>query len=490
MKIPLSLLCCIFFLFLSCENEKSRNLEKTSVSGATKNSRIGGTINSYVSHIMDRHHIPGVALAIVKNGEVIHKKNYGYVNLEYLVPVSDSSIFRVYSLTKPIVAVGIFQLIEQDLLSLEDPISRYVQDIPVSWKNVQIKHLLTHSSGLPDMSPFITFEKLTEDEAKERVFDEPIRFSPGEKYEYNQTGFWLLQKIIEKITSKQLDDFIIEYQFDKAKDQKSVFFSSDSRDIVENRATPYFPFRNGKFMIDLSFAGGYRHSANGLNIALHEFVNWDRKFKNNLLISEESKDAMWDTFKYRASNRRFAYGWEPYKVNNHNSFGFSGSMVTAYRVFPEDNMSIIFLSNGLEYWYNIENIVNHIASMVDEDITIPSNFIFESLLQANLKEDFKDFEQLYLKLKNDEQNASIDFENQLNNVAYMLLNLKKQEKALEVFRFNSKEHPDSWNVWDSLGEGYEILGDTTNAIVNYKKSVEINPKNTHGLEKLEKLLEK
>jgi len=62
-----------------------------------------------------------------------------------------------------------------------DSISSYVQDIPVSWRNIQIKHLLTHSSGLPDMSPFITFEKLTENQAKKRVFDKPIRFSPGKK---------------------------------------------------------------------------------------------------------------------------------------------------------------------------------------------------------------------------------------------------------------------------------------------------------------------
>lgn len=484
------MLLCISLLLLCCKKEKDLDVKKTSVLEAAKNGRIGDTINDYVNHIMERHHIPGVALGIVKNGEVIHKKNYGYANLEYLVPVSDSSIFRVYSLTKPIVAVGIFKLIEQGLLSLEDSISRDVPDIPASWRNVQIKHLLTHSSGLPDMSPFITFEKLTEDQAKQHVFDEPIRFTPGEKYEYNQTGFWLLKKIIEKSTSNHFDDFIIQQQFDNSIDQKKVFFSSDSRNGIQNRVTPYFPFRNGKFIIDLSFGGRYSHAANGLNITLDEFIHWDRKFRKNLLISKHSKDAMWEAFNYSASNRKFTYGWEQQKVNNHNSYGFSGSMITAYRNFPEDDLSIIFLSNGFEYWYNIENIMNHIASMIDTDITVPSNFVFEALLQAILKENFNDFEQHYLKLKNDGHNVSIDFENQLNDVAYMLLNLKKQEKALEVFQFNTKEHPESWNVWDSLGEGYENFGDAKNAIINYEKSVEINPKNRHGLERLKILQEK
>lgn len=320
-------------------------------------------IDNYVNEVSTRYGIPGVALALVKDGEVIHKSNYGFANLEHEVPISNESIFRVYSLTKLVVTTGIFQLVEQGKLDLEDPISTYVSNLPEDWHPVTVKHLLTHSSGLPNIPSFPVIQNLSEAEATAEAFSQEMEFSPGAEYSYNQTNFWLLKEIMEDVTGLPIDEFLISNQFSAAPD--TVFFSSDSRDIIRHRVTAYFPFTKGYTTIDHPYLqGDYGYAMNGLNITLDEFINWSQSLRANKLIAEETKETMWQPFAYSASNKSFTYGWDRRVVHSRVSYGFSGSLVTAYRVFPEDDVSIIFLGNGLGDFFDIEDIVNHIAGIL------------------------------------------------------------------------------------------------------------------------------
>jgi len=107
------------------------------INAQIKTTNVEENIDEYVQHIISRHQLPGVALAIIKDGKVIHQKNYGKANLEHNVPMSDQSIFRVYSLTKLFVATGVFQLVEENKLSLDDSISDFVPNLPDAWSKVQ-----------------------------------------------------------------------------------------------------------------------------------------------------------------------------------------------------------------------------------------------------------------------------------------------------------------------------------------------------------------
>lgn len=322
-------------------------------------------VDQYANHVMTEYGIPGLALAIIKGDQVLHRKNYGFANLEHQVPVSDASIFRVYSLTKPIISVGVFQLIEDGKLNLDDKISKYVPSLPSEWMNIQIKHLLTHSSGLPDMSSIPGFQDLTEAEAKTKVFAQKTKFKPGEKYDYNQTNFWLLKKVIETVSNTSLEDHIIPNQFTNAPD--TAFFSVDSRDIIMNRVTAYFPFTKGTITIDHPYAQeDYAYAMNGLNITLDAFIEWDKRSRADQFLSPETKQKMWTPFPYTNSDKVFTYSWDKRMVNQKPSYGFSGSLVTAYRTFPESDMSIIFLANGMSSFFNIEDVVNNLAEIIEK----------------------------------------------------------------------------------------------------------------------------
>jgi CubicO group peptidase (beta-lactamase class C family) len=428
-------------------------------------------IDQYVAQIIDRYEIPGISLAIIKNGNIMHSNNYGKANIEHNVPVSNKSIFRLYSLTKPIIATGVFQLIERNQLSLEDSISKYIQGLPNSWNSIQIKHLLSHSSGLPDI---VKYEKLAETEAKEKVFNDSISFKKGERFEYNQTNFWLLQKIVEKLSKQNIEKFIIENQFDKQATNKNIFFSTDSRDIILNRATPYFYYSTGQIQIDCPYNGNYLNSCNGINITMDEFILWDKKLNNNKLINNKSKDKMWEAFPYTNSDKKFAFGWDERIINGHLSYGFSGARITAYRNFPKDKLSIIFLANGIGKDFDIENIVNHIAYLVDKDIVDYSYLAFESLLKT-AQNNISDFRNTFNTLKNNPKYLNVNFEEQLNTIGYTLLNQnKKNSEAIIVFNINTEEHPKSNNTFDSLGEAYETNKDFKNALLNYTKSRELS----------------
>jgi len=332
---------------------------------AAQRSEKSQEIDNYVNEVSNEYGIPGVALAIVKDGEVIHKNEYGFANLEHEVPISNNSIFRVYSLTKLVVTTGVFQLIEQEKLHLEDPISKYVSSLPEAWHSVQLKHLLTHSSGLPNIPRFPVIQNLSEAEATAEAFAQEIEFSPGAEYSYNQTNFWLLKEILESVTDQPIEYFLISNQFSATPD--TAFFSSDSRDIIRHRVTAYFPFTKGYPTIDHPFLqGDYGYAMNGLNITLDEFINWSQSLRTNKLIKKETKETMWQPFAYSQSNKSFTYGWDRRVVHSRVSYGFSGSLVTAFRVFPEDDISIIFLGNGLGEFFDIEDIVNHITGILFE----------------------------------------------------------------------------------------------------------------------------
>jgi CubicO group peptidase (beta-lactamase class C family) len=429
-------------------------------------------IDAYVKHLQKRHEIPGVALTVIKDNTVFYQEVFGYANIEHSSPIHEQSIFRVYSLTKPIVTVGIFQLIERGALSLEDSIGTYIKGLPNSWEDIQIKHLLTHSTGLPDMAPYHRMEKLSEEEAKKLVFDKKRSSEVGEKYTYNQTNFWLLQLLIEKVSGSSLEDFILNNQFEGNRQQ--VFFSSNSKDIIKDRVTAYFPFETGTIQISHpTLKGSYMFAANGLNITMEAFVEWNERLLQNKLIKKETREQMWATFPYTKSNKVFTYGWDKRVLNAHPSYGFSGSLITAYRTFPKDNMSIVFLSNGLGNYYNIDNIINHIASIIDEQIVDVNNKAFERLLQVIVEKDVNALEQEFSAMQKEMLYQKINYENMINDVGYQLINQKRMQKAIAVLTFNTQQFPKSANTFDSLGEAYYRNFQDEQAIKSYQKAVEL-----------------
>lgn len=349
-------------------------------------------VDSYVKNVIQINEIPGMSVGIVKNNKIVFQKYYGAETLESDKKVDSNSKFRIYSNTKLMSNIGLFKLIEEGKLSVEDKVSKYVDNLPKEWQNVQVKNLLSHSSGLPN---WVDFKDISVNASNAEVIDrlgkEKMEFETGDHYRYNQTNYLLITMIIEKITGKTYENFIIENQFPDSRDQ--IVFSSNSVEKIPNRVGKYNYNSTTKQYEKLTAIEGVRaHSSNGLAITLPAFLQWSIHFSKNDFLKPETKKMMWQPFNYKNNGFEFAYGWEITDSNNIRSYGFSGGNVSAYSIFPDNDMSIVVMYNGNKGFPVMYQMINHIAGIMDKKLIDPYTFteeitIAEPYVHPNLKKD-------------------------------------------------------------------------------------------------------
>ena len=448
-------------------------------------------IDNYIKETVEINEIPGLAVAVIKNGKIIYEQNYGKSSIEENTIVSKKSVFRLYSTTKLITAVGVFQLIEKDKLSLEDKISKYLDNLPKEWQEVKIKNLLTHSSGLPDIVKFEDIPySLEENEKWKRLYQKPTEFNVGNHYSYNQTNYALLSKIIEKITGLPFEEYVMKNQFPTTKN--GVVFSANSSEFIKNRVVHHnFNSKTKKYERFNADHGKIHNSGSGLNISLKEFIDWNERLDKDILINSKTKNAMWSTFDFENKQDKFLYGWGIYETNKIKSFGFSGGYRTAFRKFLSNDLTIIFLSNGYKNYHIEDQIINHIAGIVEEKLKDNMLLAEEEITPAFFKNDIINAEQNYNKIKN--KNPNLNFENRLLTIGYDLINNENLKDAIKVFELNAKENPQSANAFDCLAELYFLNGQLELSKQKYQKSFDISSENTNAkvmIDKIEQMLKK
>ena len=165
-------------------------------------------VDAYMNAELQRQHIPGASLAVIKDGRIILAKGYGLANVELQVPVKPETIFQSGSMGKQFTATAVMMLVEAGKLSLSDPITKYFTDAPESWKHITIRHLLTHTAGTTDYPKDFDFRRdYTEDELLKRAEAIPLAFQPGEKWSYSNLGFVLLGILIHRVSGQFMATF-------------------------------------------------------------------------------------------------------------------------------------------------------------------------------------------------------------------------------------------------------------------------------------------
>jgi CubicO group peptidase (beta-lactamase class C family) len=188
---------------------------------------------------MERQHIPGVAVAIVRAGTVVKAQGYGLANVEHQVPVTPDTIFQSGSLGKMFTAVAVMLQVEDGKLSLSDPIAKFFPGAPAAWTSITVRHLLTHTSGIPDYTDgAIDLRKdYTEEELAPMAYGLKLDFTPGEKWKYSNTGYLLLGIIIHKASGTFYGDVLAERVFKPFGMETTCVISQ--ADIVPHRAAGY-----------------------------------------------------------------------------------------------------------------------------------------------------------------------------------------------------------------------------------------------------------
>jgi CubicO group peptidase (beta-lactamase class C family) len=173
--------------------------------------------DDYVARWLADFHVPGVALAVIKDGQIVKMQGYGRANREDREPVTADTVFKIGSVSKQFIATAIMLLVRQGRISLDDSISKYFDDLPPPWTSITIRQLLSHTAGLPRESPlFNGMKRGTDIEIISGAYVVPLNALPGEKYAYSNVGYYVLAELISRVSRQPWVDYMTEQVFKPA----------------------------------------------------------------------------------------------------------------------------------------------------------------------------------------------------------------------------------------------------------------------------------
>jgi len=444
-------------------------------------------VDEYMTRANGFKQFNGAAL-VAENGKVIYKKGLGLANMEWNAPNETDTKFRIGSITKQFTAMLILQLVEGGKLKLDGKLSEYLPDYRKDvGDKVTIHHLLTHTSGIPSYTGLPKFfEDVSRDpytvaEFVKKYTSGELEFEPGAKFRYNNSGYFLLGALIEKLHGKPYEQVLKENIFDPLGMKNSGFDHHDV--ILPKRASGYQKtsagYTNAPYL-DMSIP----YAAGSLYSTVEDLYLWDQALYADKLISAASKELM-----YKPFLDNYAYGWGIRKVtlsgskevvnSVQHSGGINGFSTIIVR-YPAQKHLIVLLDNTSQ-GANLERISRDLTSILyNQPFELPKQSIAEVLMKTISERDVAAAVKQYRELKAT-QAAIYNFgENELNMLGYQLLGAKKVKDAIEIFKLNVEVYPQAANPYDSLGEAYMVAGERKLALANYRKAVALDPKNTNA----------
>ena len=462
------------------------------------------SIDGFIESQMTLRKIPGLQLAIVKNNELVKLKSYGLANIEDAIAVDNETVFSINSITKAFVGVSVMQLVEQGKLDLNVEISTYLTDLPKTWKSLTLKQLFTHTSGLPiimnkDTGDLISAEGI--ESSWELAKTLPMTSEPNTKFEYNQLGYALIGMVIDKVSGESFTDHIIENQLRKVgmKRTEDAGFSNLNNVIPHSaRRYTYYYGLNISNIKPAIFPSILRATA-GMGSTAKEMANWVIALQTGSLLSQQSSlEVLWtpailNNGKTQGWNdllNGYALGWPVANRTEHPAAAPAGGNRAAFFVYPNDDLSIIVLTNlmgGLP-----SKFIDEIAGYYIPDMKVENGFGLPPSIKILSKElELKGYKKSIAIAMQLQKTEEIKFsEADLNSWGYKLIQTSKVEKALEIFRLNVHFFPESGNTFDSLGETYALLDMNSEALKNYEIALKLDPSSSYAKKQIEELKEK
>ena len=312
--------------------------------------QIAAKIDEYMNAAVKVNRFSG-SILVARDGQPIISKGYGMANYELDVPNTPQTVFRLGSLTKQFTATAVMMLQERGKLSVSDSICKHLSDCPAAWQPVTIRHLLTHTSGIPNYTALPDHGKtislpVTHASLIARFKDKPLEFAPSEKFKYGNSGYYLLGVIIERASGKPYEDFLRDNIFKPLGMTQTGYDSS--RSIIKNRAAGY-EVSDGSLVnapyIDMSipFAAGALYSS------VEDLLRWDQALYTEKLFARKSLDEIFTPFRERFPGTSYGYGWEIAKQFDRQALQHNGEIngfSTFIARFPADRMTVIVLGNN------------------------------------------------------------------------------------------------------------------------------------------------
>jgi len=448
-----------------------------------------------VMTLANKYRLFNGSVLVAENGKVIYKKGLGLANMEWNIPNTPETRFRLGSITKQFTATLILQLVEQGKIKLDGKLSDYLPDYRKDvGEKVTVHQLLSHTSGIPSYTGLPGFfnnvsrNPYSVDEFVKKYASNDLEFEPGSKFSYNNSGYFLLGAIIEKVTGKPYEQVLKEKIFEPL-GMKNTGYDHHAT-LIQKRASGYEKTADGYVnaaYLDMSLP----YAAGSLYSTVEDLYLWDQALYTERVLSTQSKDLM-----YKPNLENYAYGWAITKAKlgtgtetvpqiGHNG-GINGFNTLILR-FPVQKNLIVLLDNTSQGG-SLDRLSKALTNILyDQPYDLPKLPLAAVLRKTIEEKGIEAGVAQYRDLKTT-QGSVYDFsEPELNQLGYQLLQGKKLKDAVEIFKLNVEAYPQGFNTYDSLGEAYVTSGNNELAIQNYRKSLELNPQNAGAVTMLKRL---
>jgi CubicO group peptidase (beta-lactamase class C family) len=451
--------------------------------------------------------VPGAAIAIIENGEIILQKGYGFSDIEKRVKVTSETGFNIGSISKTVAAWGVMKLVQEGKIDLDASAEKYLSrwHLPKSDFNsneVTIRRLLSHTAGLslhgyPGWSPK---DKLpTIEESLNGKNNGPGRveiiMEPGTKWKYSGGGYSILQLIIEEVTKQKFEDYI-QTQILNPLGMSNSSYTIDEK-IMKTSSLEY-----NNFGEEIDFELFTAQAAAGLHTTIEDFVRFAQAScyqdknneKYNKVLTTDVIQQMMEPA--TASEGSYGLGYQVDSIPGTSMVlrGHGGANTgwhATFSVDPVSNDGFVMVTNGgaghniyrrvfcdWVYWKTGKSLGNRCQ------IKLPISSKLKNIIDSK---DIVEIAATYAELKKNESEKYNFSENQLNQLGYYYLGKDKLEVAIALLKINVDAFPNSFNTYDSYGEALLKSGDKEKAIENYSTSVKLNPGNEYGIKVLKEL---
>jgi CubicO group peptidase (beta-lactamase class C family) len=319
------------------------------------------SLDIFLKKKMKELKIPGLQIAVVQNGKIIRLGSYGVASIEFSVPMTNSIIMPVNSMTKAFTGIAVMQLVETGKMNLDSPISFYLDSLPLGWSKITVRQIMTHMSGIPDIvdGNLDLISPEGEEASFKKAMSLPMDFKPGEKFAYNQMNYAIIGKIISKLMDKPFTRVITEKQFQPAGMKSTGYY--DSRDVVKNmgRTYAYLIYANGDYQLTDHINTRYEvippiiRTAAGIYSNAEDLAHWIIAIQEGKFLKKTSLKTLWtpgrlnndSTAGFSDLINGYAIGWPIAVRKKHPAVTPVGGERSAMFYYPQDDLTIIILTN-------------------------------------------------------------------------------------------------------------------------------------------------
>jgi CubicO group peptidase (beta-lactamase class C family) len=339
--------------------------------GAAQTPPLPNAVDRFIRAELARQRVPGLSVAVLRGDSIVLARGYGYANMEHHVPATDSTVYEVGSVSKQFTAVATVMLADQGRLGLDDPITRYLPEGSAVWPRVTIRHLLTHTSGIPEDTTLDWRKDHTEAQLVRSAAAQPLEFQPGDRWSYSSIGYALLGTVIHRVTGVFWGDFLRDHVF-RPLGMPTARVNSDI-DIVPNRAAGYYLVND-----TLNNQEWVSPSINAmadccLSFTVRDLAQWAIGLNHGKVLSRPGLEMSWTpVWLNNGGTYPYGFGWHITQQRGYQRIGHSGAWLgfqATIQRYPDFDITVILLANLAQA--NPEGMAFGIAGLLEPVLTPP-----------------------------------------------------------------------------------------------------------------------